>query len=315
MATTTRILRDTPGTLEHVFEVGEAATDPDGPAATVTVTRADGTAAAAAAAARAGTGDFTYQLAAQPQLHALTVAWTGVFATFAHTETDQAEIVGGFLFSLREARRSDSSLADTSRYPTADLVAARQEVEEECEWICDRAFVPRYRRVVLDGTGNAELVLPDGDIRAVRAVSMATAPGPPVAFTSTQLANSVPSDDGTLRRVDGNVFAEGYDNVVVEYEHGADAPPADLRRAALLRLRTRINISRTGIPDRATSFTVADGGTYQLDLPSAYKTGIPEVDAVYARYSRRTRGDERAPASRSMDFDPQRRSLFHGGQR
>jgi hypothetical protein len=65
------------------------------------------------------------------------------------------------------------------------------------------------------------------------------------------------------------------------------------------------------------SFTIADGGTYRLSLPDEYKTGIPDVDGPYARYSRRARGatgtagGQGAPASRTLTYTPQRNSLFH----
>ena len=57
------------------------------------------------------------------------------------------------------------------------------------------------------------------------------------------------------------------------------------------------------------------GGTFRLDMPDTYKTGIPEVDAVYSRYSKRDESGGKRPASRSFDADPQRDSLFHGGRR
>jgi hypothetical protein len=79
-------------------------------------------------------------------------------------------------------------------------------------------------------------------------------------------------------------------------------------------------MAKTGVPDRAISFQVADGGSYRLAMPGAYSTGIPEIDAVYARYSLRptTSGDGQGgitrPASRQIDYTPQRWSLFHGAR-
>ena len=84
----------------------------------------------------------------------------------------------------------------------------------------------------------------------------------------------------------------------------------------MVRLRTVLNIPKAGLPDRTTSFTVADGGTYRLDMPGAFKTGIPSVDAAYARYSRRTTGSgataRQVPASRTLTYYPQAASMFHG---
>jgi hypothetical protein len=66
-----------------------------------------------------------------------------------------------------------------------------------------------------------------------------------------------------------------------------------------------------------------DGTTIQLAQASRLKTGNPDVDAVYDRWSLRTSatagaggsGAGLAPVSRSIDFNPQYDSLFHGGRR
>lgn len=328
---TTRILRTAPATLTHAFYVGETATDATG-AVSVTVTDATGATVTTGTAAPAGngTGRYTFALPAQAALAALTVDWSATVAGTAVVERDLCEITGGFFFTLAEARASDPSFADVAKYPPADLVVFRQEVEEECERITRRAFVPRYRRLVLDGTGTRDLPLPDGGdeivagilLRGVRLPIRSATVAPrvgqtPVALTVGQLAALTVTRDGLLRRTDHGSWTEGTGNVVVEYEYGQDAPPADLRRVALLRLRSRSNLLRSGVPDRAISFQVAEGGTYRLSTPGASRTGIPEVDAVYDRYSRGDGGGQggAAPASRTLDYNPQRGSLFHGGRR
>lgn len=319
----TRVARTSAATLEHTFLVGETATDST-TTVTVAVTDANGTAVVSgnASSAGVGTGRYTFPLPGQAQLALLTVTWSATISGAAVVEVDQVEVVGGFLFTLVEGRGSDTSLASTEKYPTADLIAARLEVEQECEEICDRALVPRYRRVLTDGTGTSELVLPTSDIRSIRAVRMAARAGQAfTAFTADELAALVATEDQVLRRVDGARWTEGLANVIVEYEHGWDTPPADLKKAALQRFRSRLNLTRTNIPDRAASFVSSEGGTYRLTLPAKYQTGLPEVDAVYARYSRRAITDDGTgtaaggPASRSLDFNPQRHSLYHGGVR
>lgn len=319
----TRVLKTASATLERVFYVGETPTD-SSTTVTVTVVDANGTAVASgnATSAGGGTGKYTFALAGQSQLALLTVTWNATIAGAAVAMSDQVEICGGFFFTLTEGRASDSSLSDAAKYPTADLIVARQEVEEECEWICDRAFVPRYRRVLLDGSGASDLILPDADVRTVRAATVAPRAGQTfVALTAGQLAALVVLPDSTLRRVDSNIWTEGLQNVVVEYEYGYTAPPTDLLKAAKTRFRTRLNINKTSIPDRASSFTAVDGGTYRLSMPDAFRTGIPDVDAAYARYSRRVQATTQAqtgaryPASRQLNYDPQRDSLFHGGRR
>ncbi len=327
MATLTRVAKSAPATLSHTFIVGETATDPTSNAATVTIVDANGTnVVGPAAATRTGTGVYTYAMAGQPQLARYTVTWTGTFSGSAVSEVDYVEIVGAFLFDLATARGSDSALADSVKFPTAALAVARQEVEDECEMICDRAFVPRYRRAVLDGSGSPDVMLTDplwalegrsaADIRLIRSVTMAPQANQTfVAFTSQQLAALVVTADGMLRRVDGAIWTEGVANIVVEYEYGWDAGPTDLIRAALVRLRSRLAIPLTGIPDNATSFVAVDGGTFRLDLPGRHKTGLPQVDGPYSRYSRRsgagTGTGAMIPASRTLSYDVQTNSLFH----
>lgn len=316
----TRVARTAKAVLEHTFYVGEDPTDST-TIVTVSIVDANGDAVTSgnATSAGAGTGTYTFTLPAQTELDELTATWTGTIDGAAVAEDDTVEIVGGFFFTLHAARTADSSIADTLKYSSALLASTRTEVEFECEEICAQAFVPRYRRVVLDGTGTPDLLLPDPNIRLIRAVRVAPrVDGTFVALTTAQLAALVERGDRVLRRTDGNVWTEGYGNVVVEYEHGLNQPPPDLVRMAKIRLRSRLNLERTGIPDRAVSFSAADGGTYRLSLPDAYTTGIPDVDAVYERYSLRPKksaGGGSGAAGRSLNFDPQRYSLFHGGER
>ncbi|GAB3429836.1 hypothetical protein [Actinophytocola sediminis] len=317
----TRVLRTAAATLEHTFVVGEALTDST-ETVTVTITDAAGTAVQSgdATSAGVGTGRYTVGLDPQAQLSMLTVAWSATIAGAAVVEVDQVEVVGGRFFTLAEGRAADPNLADTVKYPTARLAAALLETEVECEEICDRSFFPRYRREVLDGTGTPELMLPGHDIRSVRAVKVAPRVGLPfVALTVDELAALTVTDDGRLLRVTGATWTEGRDNVVVEYEVGLAAPPPDLVLAAKVRFRSRLNLIRTGIPDRAISYQTSDGANYRLDQPGAFKIGISEVDAAYARYSRRDGAggeDGRSvPVSRQLDYNPQRYSLFHGGIR
>lgn len=317
----TRVLRTAAAAIEHVFVVGEDPTD-SSTTVTVEVTDANGTVVQSGAAtlAGAGTGRYTVALTPQAELAMLTVEWSATIAGAAVVEVDEAEIVGGRFFTLAQARASDPILASTDKYPTSALAAALLETETECEEICDRSFFPRYRREVLDGAGTAELLLPGHDIRTIRAVQVAPRVGEAfVPLTGDQLAALAVTDDNTLVRTDRAVFGEGRRNVIVEYELGLNRPPADLLRAAKTRFRTWANVTKSGVPDRALSFTTAEGTSYRLDQPGAYKTGIPEVDGIYGRYSKRDgagSGDGRSvPASRQLNFDPQHGSLFHGGIR
>ncbi len=328
-----RVLRTSAAVLSHQFEVGETPTD-SGSTVTVAVTDANSTAVTSgnASSAGVGTGSYLFALPGQSALKQLDVAWSASILATSVVQVDDVEIVGGFFFSLAQGRASDASLADTVKYPTTDLDAARLQTEEECELICDRTFVPRYARVVVDGSGETDLLLPHPDpdrtvegagVRTIRRVSMAPrADETFVDFTTAEKAALKVTDDGLLQRLDGNSFTAGFKNVVVEYEYGWDSPPAELVQATLTRFRSRLNMNKSAVPDRASSFTANAGGTYRLTLPTAYSTGIPAVDAVYARYARRDgvgpggAADKRkVPASRQLNYDPQYGSMFHGGRR
>lgn len=328
---TIRIARTAPATLDHTFVVGEAPTDPSPATAAVTITKADGTAVATDAAGTHDTdGRFTYAIAGQADLNVYTAVWAATFSGSLVTDTDIVEIVGARYFTLKDARESDELLTDTGKYPTSRLEDVRLEVEQEAEQICDRAFTPSYRRAVLDGTGTSTILLTDaewaarnrsmGDVRRIVSATVAPRYGQSaVALTADQLAACAVTADGQLRRTDGGVWTEGIANVVLGIEYGLDRPATDLLRAMFTRFRVRLNIAKSGIPDRASSFTIQGGGAFRLDLPDTYKTGIPDVDAVYGRYSRRaeagtgdTSDGSGRPASRTLTYDPQRASMFHG---
>lgn len=334
MGTLTRVPRTAAATLAHVFydAGGEEPVTATGDV-TVTATGPDGEDVFTGTAAGPNSaGAYTYTMPAQPQLTVLDVTWSAVIGGTTVVERDQVEIVGARLFTVAEGRASDASL-DKSKYSTAHLLRVLTEVEQECEWICLQAWVPRYRQAVLDGSGTCDLVLPAGlvdeyrggvlmrGIRVIRSASVASRVGQPaVPLPDDQLAALVVRPDGTLRRADGAVWPAGEQNIKLELEVGSDSPPPDLVRAAMTRFRDRATFDKRQVPDRAVSFTIQDMGTYRLSLPDAYRTGIPEVDAAYGRYSRRVQagdaaGSRGAPASRTLDFNPQHHALFHGGRR
>jgi hypothetical protein len=261
-----RVLRGTSATVEVEWLDSEGSAVPP-PTVTVGVTRANGTVLVPAGTVTAPNGSYTLTPAQTALLDELTLTWTSVDSV----RTATVEVVGGFYFSLAQARSVDRSLEDVSRYPTAEVLATRQEVEEEFEAICEVSFVPRFRRAVLRGR-----VLPDPLVRRIRSVSVGG-----VAYTAAQVAAVSFDPAGVV-----NLPTRG--EAVIEYEHGWDAPPADLRRAAITRLRSRLNAAKSAIPERATSFSFTEGGGYRLDTPGEHKTGIPDVDAVLERYQHRS---------------------------
>jgi len=261
--------------------------EPAAPSETVTVgvTKADGTVVVAAGTATSGTGSSprTYTLAAQTALNLLTVTWTD--AGDSSTATQLVEVVGGYWFTRAQAVERDNSLADGAKYPPALITSVRAEVEAEFEEVTMTAWVPRYHRAQVVGNGSAGVPLPNTMIRSVRSVRLYESDGTTyTAFTSAELAEIVVVSHGMIYRPNGWTRGAVY---VVEYEHGADGPPADLRDAAITRLRHRLNIHRSGIPDRATSMSTESGQSYALATPGlrGFITGVPDVDVVLGRYT------------------------------
>lgn len=270
-----RILRGVSASLtwQPVGQDGE----PAAPTGTVTVevTRASGSAvlAAGTATSGAGTNPRTVALTAEQvaDLDLLTVTWTD--GGDDSTATTLVEVVGGYYFTIAEARSADAALANDTKYPTALLVKTRQAVEEEFEAICGVAFVPRFEREI---TLNRKLRW--AQVGRIRAVAYWSGQG----YTPwTDLTYLVPSDGGRL-------YGLGGDRYRVDYEHGYERPPAEIKAAAITRLRHRASAALTGIPDRATSFSVAEGGTYSLDSAGPVKTGIADVDAALHRHMERS---------------------------
>ena len=280
MSSLTRVIKGVAATISHTWWVGEVAT-----AATVSVTatvkRLDGTAIAGSPFTGTLAATSTFTLPAQADLDAFTVDWAGTVGGAPRTERDYIEVCGGFLFELAEARAAPPPL-DGTKYPTALLEALRVEVEQEAERITRRALVPRFARVAVAGTGSGRLMAPQGDLRVLRAV---TVDG--VAWSADQLAQVGLSESGLLYARSGwwpAPYPAGRRNIILEYEHGQDMPPYDIRKAGIVRLRTRAGLTDTTVPYRATSFTVPDGGIYRLATASKERTGVPEVDAAYLGY-------------------------------
>lgn len=277
-----RVLRGVPATLQWqpVGSDGEAA-DPGG-VVTVGVSDAAGEEVLPAGTATTGTANGVRSVGVPASdLNVLTATWS---VAGGGSFTTSAEVVGGFYFTLAEARDFEpSTLGVSAKYPPDKLDLARQAVEDEFEAICQVAFVPRLTvEIVTAGSGGLSLYWPR--VRAVRSVERRLSDG-----SSTYDAD-FDTDDFVF---DGNGIIHGPicrgGTWRVTYEHGFDKPPPEVKAAALLRLRDRANVALRAIPDRATGFSTTEGGTYALDQASITKTGIPEVDAALMRWDHRSR--------------------------
>lgn len=278
-----RILRGASAVLswQNVDSDGE----PAAPSGTVTVgvVSSDGTVVKAALTATSGTGSdprtVTLTAAQTATLDVLTATWTDGGDSSTHTTT--IEIVGGYYFTLAEARYSDDLLADGSKVTNATLKALRWEVENEIEAITGVAFVPRYRYEHVIGTScNGTLLAPY--LRSIRSITSDYG-----STTSAWSANDLTAltIDTVVGRVSGYRSFAG--DLLVGYEHGMDRPPPDVKRAALDLLRDKATRPFDAINPRASSYTGDEQGTIDLAPVGPWKTGLPRVDAVLDRYSMR----------------------------
>lgn len=311
-----QIVAGVTSTLEwwNLDENGEGAAA-DG-TVTVGITRADGTELIAAGAATIedtdpdNVGRYTYTLDATDSttLDVLTVTWA-VGGTA--TGSTIVEIVGGFLFTVKEARESYDGLENTTDVPTSDIVKYRQITDAELTWICDRAFTPRFRRLTLDGTGTGTLTLPDNDLRTVTAVSVGG-----TAYTDDEIADLKVYEHRRVDQVWNNIWDFDQENVVIAYTFGLDRPMPDLKEAALTRFREMLWGKNRELQDNAAE-VVAGGMTMRVDKPDEFATGNRLVDSVYRRYSLRIAqgsGDAGKPAAygRTVSYPPAAGSLFRG---
>jgi hypothetical protein len=191
----------------------------------------------------------------------------------ANFTVDLAAVATGY-FTVAELRATENKLGDVDAFPDDDLDAMRQTVEEafEHEEAANVAFVPRLRTETFSGSGTERLVVSAARVRS--AVS-ATADGEPLDVTA---ARAVTKRGLWLPAT----WPAGDSNLVVTYEHGYDAPPLRVKRAALI-------LAKGPIDDRATQVPDGAGGAINLATPGLFgaRFGIPEVDAVIAQYRER----------------------------
>lgn len=277
-----RVVLGRPATLELTFYSDETATEPT--SATIHIVASDGTDVVAAGTAvdlgAPADGIATYDLAAQASLDTLTATWTAVLSGNSVDFTQTIEIVGGHYFSISELR-SQSGLDDAAVFSASLLVAARLATEDLFEKYTGVAWVNRFKRVTLDGSGKSTIRLPMLQPTAVTSLSIG---GVAVA----DLSGVVVWPDGDVYYPGG--FTAGRQNVVIGVEHGFDSPPEDLRRAAVRYARVVALDFKSRIPERAIQMNT-EAGSFQLALASRERpTGYPEIDAILQQHDHRIPG-------------------------
>lgn len=272
--TTEHVLRDTAAELAMTFSSA-----PDGDV-TVTITDANGDAVDSGTATvdSEDAARFTFQLDPQPDVQSFDVVWAGSWGGDAQQITARVEIVGGVLFTVGQARAfDDAALASTTTYPDAAILDARAGIAEFFQEVCGVSFIPRYSRDILDG-GGYSLWLNRPHVNRILAVTLDG-----TALTADEIADLDVYEHGQVYR-DARWTADRR-NVIVEYEHGYEAVPWDIHRAALTYLRYILVTS--DVSDRTITWSNELGTFRQAQPGREYPTGLPAVDAALHRHSGR----------------------------
>lgn len=290
-----RVGRGVGGTITATFTVDGVGSAPSPNAAAVTLIRdSDGTTVASAAATPGANGVFTYFVtpAQAGVLDVLTASWTAAVNGNATTITTQVEVVGGFLFTIADAR-SLPALANPTTYPDANIRAARTLAEQALEDACGVAFVPRFQsRETLDGNYQNTLLLRKPRPTLLRSVTVTG-----VAMSAADLAQVVLRPTGELYRAalwpgtslyGGSAIwgsqstPGGSGNILVSYEHGYPIAPARVSRACLLLAKRWLVDSP--VDERTTQVTTEGGTISFLASGTAGPFDIPDVNQCVVEY-------------------------------
>lgn len=288
-----RILRGTAGTLEITVYSDGTATDPT--VASVAVVDEAGNAVSVGAASIAGSSSGRVSATIAPAVTAdvanLAATWTLTVGGSSQSFVTYHRVVGDWLFTEAEARAFDgSAMASATTYPDAVLRAARDRISESFEDVTRVPWGLSYGREVLDGDGGDVLWLRGNRISEVLGISYRTRGQTTwTAFTASELADVMVELNGRLTRETRGTFAYGKRNILVEYEHGWQPIPDEVKRAALWLLKDQL--CGSDLPRNAISQS-DQLGTFTLSVPGLRGSyyGLPQVDEVVKRYTLRMPG-------------------------
>jgi hypothetical protein len=269
-----RFLVNRPLNLSHTFYEDDEETPLTVSSVTVTLSDWQGAVIASSPATDGGSGNWTVSFPAQP-LGNYTAAWD----TGSQVDSDSLEVVGGFLFSVPQARKSDDYLADQVAFPASEIIEYREVVENEFEKITGRSFTTRIAERTFTGVSGAQdfiALIPDA--QSLEAVWVN-------GLEVTDLTGWTVNRLGVVSAPDLAVY-DG-DAVTVRVRYGFANPPRDVARAGMIRLRSLLASEDSGIPDRATTWQPQEGGTFRLATAGQgkWRTGIPEVDSTLRDYA------------------------------
>lgn len=269
-----RLLIGQPGTLYATWERDGEPVSPG--SVTVTITRdSDGSTLLSdgAAVVQGATASLLLTPAQTASLDLYTAVW---IATDGSSLTTYAEVVGGYHFSIRQARLR-APLQDVQAYPTDALLYYRTLAEMALERVCGVAFVPRYSRDEARSATIGTLSLPRRRITQVLQITLASDEGP----------QPIPSLAGLRVQQGGQVWLPALWNfwsfpIFVAYLHGYDYCDPRVSRASLELARRWVIESPWD--ERMTAYRQRDGGQMEILTATGSAFDIPEVEAVAEIY-------------------------------
>lgn len=244
-------------------------------AVTCSLSRADGSSIATGRATTnpAGVGTYAVALttAEAATLDVIRAVWLDGATTRA---TTFHRVVGGYLFTSAEL----TALGGLAAFTADELRSARDQVTDLFELHTGTAWCPTYDLEQFIGNGTHWHTSAHRPLRSVRSCTID--------------GDTEPLTDFELELAAGIVYAGTtlYGVCTLGLEHGYDAPPADVKDAALMAAKDRLLRRRSALSDRARSVT-DDMGTRTFAYAGAgHPTGIDEVDAVLAAHDHRVPG-------------------------
>lgn len=298
-----------PYTLSLSWYDPEGELDPDIDAVTIGIVDGNGdeVVASGTATTDGNDGTYTYALASQTNPDVLKVTWQD--ASTSASIVQRVELVGRHLFSVAAARtfgaKADATaalkpLASTTEYLTATIQEERTRITDDLEFWTGRAWIPRYARMELCGTGSTTLKLQNGVCRTADGYGL-NRPGRLTDIAQllsvTVGGTSVDVDNVTVDPVKGHLILESGVwtpgtvetpfNVIVEYVYGASQVIDGVDRIALKILVDRLVPS--AYPDRALRIE-GEYGAMQLVQPGGPMNNVsrvPEVNDWVRRHDHR----------------------------
>lgn len=187
---------------------------------------------------------------------------------------------GPYYVTLGEIRELPN-LGDDERFTDDDLTDAREWFETLFEDYTGMAFLPRTATERLAGHCST-IMLKHWPVRSITAVRSFTSATANTVLTAEQLADLLVDDAGGIRRYSLGSWPA---DVELDYVHGQETPPADVKREALVAIQEKLMEGNGGRPVDRTYGVATDGVFVRSILPGKDKPfGIASVDECANRY-------------------------------